>query len=280
MAQVRLGRGPAGRPGRSGAPGYIRPRPRAVWGLPATAWTAVICVAAAGLVELVCRLGWLSRADIVPPTEMVARAVGLLGEPPFTTVHLLPTIALIFETFVTAAVVGIGLGYCVWRWRWVRRAVQPYLNVYYAIPVFAVYPILVVLFGIGDLPIVLISVGFGMVVIVTHTVNGFDAVPVSVKKLARSRRLSRWRYFHSVLIPSALPEIAAGLLLGLVYATLAVLGTQFILATQGLGHFIADAYHTFEIADMYAGVVLIIALSLLLNVVAAAVLTRVDWRRR
>lgn len=264
----------------SGIPSYIRPRPNRVLGLPAPAWAGLLSVAALVVVELIARLGLVSRIDLIPPTEMIRRAVELLGDREFVLDQLVPTLGLIAISFAVASVLAIAVAYLMWRSPWWRRGLQPYLSVYYAIPIFAIYPIMVVLFGTGSVPIVVLSAAFAVVVIITNTMTGFDAVPETVQKLARSRRLNRRQYFTKVLMPAATPDIVTGLRLGLVYATIAVLASQFIISTSGLGHFISDAYESFATTDMYAGIVLICVLALVLNITVAAVLNRIDWRRR
>jgi NitT/TauT family transport system permease protein len=129
-------------------------------------------------------------------------------------------------------------------------------------------------------PILVVSVSFAVVVIITNGLTGFDSVPVTVRKLARARQLTPRQYLTKVLLPAAMSGTAAGLRLGLVYSTIGVLATEFILSTHGLGHFIADAYHTFHVEGMYAGILLICLVALVLNVTVSAVLARVDWRRR
>lgn len=260
-------------------PRYARPRPDRLLGLTPAVWTGVLAVLALAALEVLARTV-VDPIDLVPPSTMVVRTAELLGTAGFVTGQVLPSLGLIAAAFALAGVAGVGLAYTMWRSPWWRRALQPYLNVYYAIPIFAVYPILVVLLGTGGVPIVLLSAAFGAVVVVTNSLLGFDSVPEPVRKLARSRNLDARRYLTAILLPAALPDIADGLRLGLVYATIGVLATEFILSTRGLGHEIADAYHTFRTADMYAGILLICLLALALNVAVGAVLDRLDWRRR
>jgi len=261
-------------------PGYLRPRPATVLGLAPPAWAAVLGLAAMAAVELASRTGVVSKFDLVPPSRMAARAVGLLTDTGFLTGQLVPSIGLIAATFAIAGGLGVAAAYLLWRSEWCRKATLPLLGVYYAVPVFAVYPILVVLFGVGTAPILVVSVAFAVVVVITNSLTGFDSVPATVTKLARARRLTARQYLTKVLLPAAVPDIVAGLRLGLVYSTIGVLATEFILSTKGLGHFIADAYHTFRVDDMYAGILLICVVALILNATVAAMLGRIDWRRR
>lgn len=260
-------------------PRYLRPRPRRVLGLPSVAWTAVIGIGLVGLVEFLARSGAVSSFDLVPVTEMVSRIGELLIDPEFLVEDLLRTVVLILVSFVVATVLGIALAYLLWRVRWCRNAIQPYLNVYYAVPTFAVYPILVVLFGTGFVPIFLLAVAFSLVVIAANSLNGFNSVSGVTDKLAVSLRLTPRQYFTKVLLRSAVPDIASGMKLGFVYALIGVLATEFILSTSGLGNFISEAYIDFRTQDMYAGILLVCILALAANLGLGAMLNRFNWRR-
>ncbi len=271
---------PTMKSGASRIPGYLRPRPARVVGLSPPVWAALLSVVGLLILEGVTRLGVVSPVDLVPPTDMASGALDLLRDRSFVLDQLLPSVLLIAVTFVIAAVLGVALAYLMWRSAWWRRALQPYLSVYYAVPTFAIYPIMVVLFGLGSVPLVLVAVAFSMVVITTNSLTGFDGVPLTVHKLALARRLTHRQYLSKVLLPTAVPDIAGGLRLGMVYATISVLAQEFIISTRGLGHFISNAYQTFQVPQMYAGILLICVVALVLNVTVAAVLNRLDWRRR
>lgn len=264
----------------SGIPRYLRPRPDRVLAMSAPVWTAVIGVLAIVAVEVLARSGAISGSDLVPVSEMVVQIGALLVDPAFLVQDLLWTAALIAGSFVLATLLGITLAYTLWRARWWRRAVQPYLNVYYAVPTFALYPVLVVIFGTGPVPIVAIAVAFSSVVIAANALNGFNSVSPVTDKLATSLRLRPAQYLRKVLLPSAVPDIASGMKLGFVYALIGVLATEFILSTRGLGHFISDAYITFDTEQMYAGILFVCLFALAANLGLGAVLDRFDWKRR
>jgi NitT/TauT family transport system permease protein len=264
----------------SGVPRYLRPRPDRVLSLPAPVWTAVIGVAMVGAVELLARSGAVSSVALVPVSDMLVRIGALLLDPEFVVEDLLWTAGLIAGSFALATVFGITLAYTLWMAPWWRRAVQPYLNVYYAVPTFALYPILVVIFGTGPVPIVVIAVAFSSVVIAANALNGFNSVSPVTDKLATSLRLRPAQYLGKVLLPSAVPDIASGMKLGFVYALIGVLATEFILSTRGLGHFISHAYITFDTEEMYAGILFVCLFALAANLGLSALLNRFDWKRR
>ena len=266
--------------GRSSVvPGYLRPAPATSLGLPAWGWTVVILVAALVAVDIAARF-FASPLDIVPVSDMFFTALRLLTETDFLVDALGRTLGIIVVAFVLSSVSGVAAAYVLWRFELWDRAFQPYLNVYYAVPTFALYPIMVVLFGAGVAPIAILSTIFAFGVVALNARTGFNAVSPIVTKLGTTLMLSRWQYFRSILLPYALPNIVTGLKLGLSYAIISVLASEFILSTQGLGHFISIAYDSFDIADMYAGILVVAAIALIATFGISAALNRFDWRRR
>lgn len=261
-------------------PSYVRPTPRRVAGLPSPMWTLVLVAAAVVALEVYARSGAVSRLDLVPVSEMAARAVELLGDRGFVVDALLRSLLLICVSFAVSAVAGVGIAYAMSRSRWVHRAVKPYVNIFYALPVFALYPVMVVMFGTGVVPIILLSTLFSVVAVIANALVGFESAPPIVTKLARSLEMSKGQQLRKVLLPAALPDILAGLKLGLAYAIIAVLATEFILATTGLGQVVNRAYNAFNTVEMYAGIVFVSVFALLANLALGAALRAFDWRRR
>lgn len=265
---------------RSVVPGYLRPPPGRVLRLPSSGWTAVVIIVLLALVELYARSSLASPLDIVPVSDMVIETIRLFGDREFLVDSLGRTLGVIAISFAVSSVLGIAAAYLLWRFDLCKRAFRPYLNVYYAVPTFALYPIMVVLFGSGITPIAVLSTVFAFGIVTVNAQTGFEATTPIIGKLGRVLRMTRWQYFRSILLPYALPNIITGLKLGLSYAIISVLASEFILSTDGLGHYISIAYDSFDIAEMYAGILVVTALALLATLLISAVLNRFDWRRR
>ncbi|MDT9593644.1 ABC transporter permease subunit [Nocardioides zeae] len=239
-------------------------------GLTARAWTVLLVLAAAGLLEIAPRVELVDPFSVVPLSEMVTELVALLGTGGFWGDALAPSLTAIAMAFGLALVLGVAAGVLLWEVRAVRAAVEPWLTIYYAIPTFALYPLVVAVMGVGLGPIVLLGTMFAVVAVVTSTLSGLDAAPRTVLRLADSLQMSRWQRTTKILVPAALPHIVTGARLGLSYALIGVLASEFVLSTSGLGHFISRAYNDFAFAQMYAGVLLVLLLATIVNVGFAA----------
>ncbi len=241
-------------------------------GLTVRGWTVIGALLAVLFLELAPRLGLVDSFSLVPLSAMVVRALGLLVDPEFLSQDLAPSLLSILVAFIFAVISGVLIGLVVWRFDWARKILDPWLATYYAIPTFALYPLLVALLGIGFVPIVLLATLFAVVAMISSTVDGLDGIPRSVLRLAAVLQLDPIQRTFKVLLPAALPQISVGLRLALSYSLIMVLASEFVLSTSGLGHFISNAYNDFAITDMYAGVLLVFVLALGLNFAFAAAL--------
>jgi NitT/TauT family transport system permease protein len=224
--------------------------------------SVALVLAAAGAVEIAARAGFVDPLTVIPTSEMLRGVGRQVTDPTFLSHHLLPTFVAVIASFVLAAMIGVGLGVLMWRSGFLHAVLDPYLTTYYAIPVFALYPLFLVLFGSGLVPIVVVGVLASFVIIAVQTAAGLRNTPAVFFKVARSFRLRPRDVVRHVAIPAALPAVFAGLRLGLTYCVIIVVATQFILATRGLGWVIADAYERFDLPTMYGGVVMVAGLSL------------------
>lgn len=243
-------------------------------GLTPRGWITVGSLALMALLEFSPRLGWIDAFSMPPLSTMLVHAGELLVDGNFWAQDLLPSLIAMAWCFVLASSIGIVSGLLLWRFPMVRRVFDPWLTTYYAIPIFALYPILVVIAGVGMVPIVALGTSLAVVSVITATMDGLDATPRFALRLSASLQLSPVARTMKILLPAAVEQINVGLRLALSFSIIGVLASEFILSTSGLGHFISDAYDNFAIADMYGGILLVIALALALNLLFGALLNK------
>jgi NitT/TauT family transport system permease protein len=222
---------------------------------------AVLGAALAAL-ELMCRVGWIRPATLIAPTAMVEAMLQALADPA-TLEDFGLTLAEVAAATLLATALGIALGLALHALPRLRRAFEPFIASYYALPLFALYPVLVVVFGVGARPIVATGVLYAAMSVIIGTLAGLDHIPPVLRKTAKVQRLGRIETMIRVLMPACAPEILNGVALGLSYAFVAVIASEFLLASQGVGHAIADAYNSFKTPRMY-GLVLALALLVVL----------------
>lgn len=224
----------------------------------------VIVAAALVALEIACRGSAISDKVLVAPSRMMIEMVRLL-----VSGELLPdlkeTFSAVGAALCASVAGGVAVGLALHAVPVVRHALEPYLGAYYAIPHFAFYPLLVVIFGLGALPLVLLASLFSMVVVIAATLTGLDRVPRVLLKTARLYRMTSWQSFWSIRLPAALPHLLSGVKLAVSYSFIAVIGGEFIMSTAGLGHQIALAYDNFQGARMYGLIVLVLIITVTAN---------------
>src|SRR5258705_11858563 len=97
-------------------------------------------------------------------------------------------------------VAGVANGVLIHLLKAVRETLDPLFATYYAVPIFAFYPLLIVLLGLGDAPQIGIGFMLGVVAIIVNTLNGLDRVPQVLRKTARIQRLGLIETARSVTL--------------------------------------------------------------------------------
>ena len=216
------------------------------------------------LVELACRLGWISRLTLPPPSEMAGGLYAIL-ESGRMTGAILETLRNVLVALAGSVVVGVAAGALIHAVAPLRRLLEPLFSTYYAVPIYGFYPLFIVMFGLGDGPQVLIGFLLGIVAVIVTTLNGLDRVPNVLRKTALVSRLTPLQTALHVTLPFCAPYLLTAAKLALAYAFIGVIGSEFIMARSGMGYEIGFAYTNFDNATMYPLILLILLLSVIMN---------------
>jgi NitT/TauT family transport system permease protein len=223
-----------------------------------------LAVALVLLLEALSRLGVIDRFAMIPPSEIIWHLGQLLaGGAMWPAIG--KTLANVAAACVSAIVVGVILGTLIHGWRGLRETLDPLFAAYYAIPVYAFYPLFIVIFGLGDFPQVLIGFMLGLVAVIVNTINGLDRVPRVLIKTARIHRLGPVATALRIMLPYAAPYVFTGIKLAVAYSFIGVIGAELIMSRTGLGYEIGYAYNNFDNATMYPLIVLVLAIAATVN---------------
>ena len=143
-----------------------------------------------------------------------------------------------------------------------RRAVYPLLVISQNVPLVVLAPLLVVWFGFGIFPKVLVVTLMGFFPIVVSTTDGLLRADRDLVDLARSYGAGRWQVLRAVLVPSAMPAFFAGLQISAAYAVLGAVIAEWVGASSGLGLFITRSQTAFRVDRVFVAVALIATLSI------------------
>jgi NitT/TauT family transport system permease protein len=216
----------------------------------------MIILAFLTVIEAAPRLGYVDRFTLIPFTEMVLELATMFSGD-IIYEQIATTFTVVGAAYLLAIAIGLPIGLLMGRSILLFDIFRPYLLIFYAIPIFAFYPLFIQLLGFNILPILVIAWLFSLMIIITNTATGLNEVSNVYLKVGRDYGLSSWEMFYHVELPAATPYIFSGMKLGLIYAILATIGSEFLLATSGLGWLISHSYHSFEVRTMYAAILLI-----------------------
>lgn len=134
---------------------------------------------------------------------------------------------------------------------------QPIINALYPIPKIALFPLIMMIFGIGESSkwvIVAVAVFFQVFFSTLAGVVNIDRIYLDV---ASNFQASRWQTYRTIAIPGALPFIFTGLQLGLGIALIVVVIAENFGTKVGIGYMIWRSWQVFEIEDMYVGLIIV-----------------------
>ena len=159
--------------------------------------------------------------------------------------------------WLAASIAGIALGALIGSSRAMRTYVAPSLEFLRPLPVSAIIPVAIAMFGLTQ-AMALFVIAFGAIwPILLATIHGFAAVEPRLYEVARSLQMSRLAVIFKIALPSASPDILAGMRLSLTVALILSVVCEMLAGLDGLGHWVLLSARAFRSADLFAGVILL-----------------------
>ena len=199
---------------------------------------------------------------LLPPPSTIAMRIA--SDFDLIATHSLVTFTEVMIGFGLSIAVSVPLAALLFQFKWLERALYPLLVASQTVPKVAIAPLLVVWFGFGIIPKVLIAFLICFFPIVIDTLIGFRSVSKEVIWLSRSMGAPPLKTFFKIQIPAALPNIFAGIK---VASTLAVVGAvvgEFVGADSGLGYQLIVANGILDIQLSFAVLIVLSAMGIAL----------------
>ncbi|MCL5960120.1 MAG: ABC transporter permease subunit [Chloroflexi bacterium] len=225
--------------------------------------------------EAIAAAGWVSPIILAAPSRAFASLwKGVLAGDLVSA--LLTTAYEIGAGFLASALLGLAVGYFLWRFETLGRACEPFLGAAFATPTILLYPIFLVFFGRTEWVPIVMGGMLGIFPVVINTQAGLSNIkPIYIKR-GRSLGSTGYQIFSKILLPAAAPVIFSGLKLGLMYVMIGTTAVEFLVEVGGLGKLISSTYMTFKVADMYGYIFVVVAIV----VVMVEILNKVEKRVR
>lgn len=175
------------------------------------------------------------------------------------------SLSVLFLGWATAVFAGVLLGLIMARSRVVEHATDMYVNALYATPIVALVPLIINWFGFSVRARVVIVFLFSVFPVLINTFQGVKNVEANLLEVARSFCSTERRLWSDVILPSAVPYIAAGLRLSIGRGLVGLVVAELFTSIAGLGALIINAQTDMENDAMFVPIVILMALGIALS---------------
>lgn len=210
-------------------------------------------------------VGYTEAKLILPPLSAIAlRIVEIVPTEGFTTALAITGKAFSIGSLI-AILIGVPLGVLMGRSRVADELLLPWVNVFLSAPLSALVPVIMVVAGIGDTTMILTVVLFAVWIVMLNARAGVRNISPSLVEMARSFGASPLQAFGHIYLWAALPEIIAGIRLGLIRAVKGVIIGQLLISVVGFGTLFEIYLAHFLMEHLWAVMLVIFAFAFAVN---------------
>ncbi len=222
-------------------------------------------------------VGRLDLMFILPPfSEVLAAAVDLVQLPSWQSATV-TTLRAFLIGMVLAICVGIPLGMLMGRVKIADDLLGMWVNIFSSAPLSAIVPVLMILFGFGENTIIAAVFLFAIWIIVLDTRAGVRHISPSLIEMARSYGASRPALYGKIIVWAALPEILAGIRLGLIRGVKGVVIGQLLVAIVGYGALFETFSRNFRMSQFWALTIILFAFALVVSALIERAEAKVEF---
>jgi ABC-type nitrate/sulfonate/bicarbonate transport system permease component len=215
-----------------------------------------------------------------PPSEVLDSANRLISRGTLVT-DVGATVGRMAAGYALGAAVGIAVGLMMGYFRAVRAMFSATFAAFYSMPKIAILPLLLIVFGLGETPKVLVVAITVFFVLQINTMAAVQNLDPRIVEAGRAYGATGMKLFRHVVLPGSLPTIFTGLRLAGGIALVVITATEFVASNNGLGHLIWNSWTLFQPEDMYVGLVTVALLgALVTGLVVGAERLAMPWKRR
>jgi osmoprotectant transport system permease protein len=177
-------------------------------------------------------------------------------------------------------IIAVPLGVVCARWRWVYAPALSVTSALYALPSIALFAILIDYTGLTNTTVIIPLTVFSLSILLPNVVDGLRSVPEPVRQSATAMGFSPMRRLVMVELPVAVPIVLAGLRVATV-SSISLVSVGQLIGIGGLGYLLIDGEQRSLYVEVYAGIVLIVALALAADLVIVLIRRWLTpWQRR
>jgi len=222
---------------------------------------------------------WKSEVAITGPLETVETAAALLGSENFWR-NALATGRAFGASLILSCVGGVAIGLALGAHRFSGAVAAPMLTALYTIPKVTLYPMVLLIFGLGISAKVAFGVMHGIIPVIIFTMDAVRNINPVLIKTARILKLSPAQTAARILIPAVTPEIVTGVRVGFSLTLLGVIIGEMFASQQGLGFLIINGMNVHDVRTLTAVVLLLVLFAVACSSVILALDRRLNRARR
>lgn len=209
-----------------------------------------------GVWEILVRTGLLDARFFPTPSSVIVELFVLIQSGQLF-IDIGWTVLRVIIGTLLGAIPGLIFGVLLGLSPILRAFIQPAINALYPVPKIAMFPLIMMIFGIGETSkwiIVAVAVFFQMFFSTLAGVVNIDRIYLDV---ASNFKANRWQTYWTIAMPGALPFIFTGLQLGVGMALIVVIIAENFGTQVGVGFMIWRSWQIFEVRDMYVGLIVV-----------------------
>lgn len=199
-------------------------------------------------------------------SDIVKSAIEIFSSLKFY-INLAYTIKIVVLGVTIAFVCGTIIAIACSMIDWLYSLIMPIINSTKNIPSIALFPLFIVLMGIGDAPRVFVIIWNSAYPIISSTLAGLDSIDKDVIEAAQNCGTTKWQLYRYIKIPLASINILEGLKISAGNGFIAIVVAEMLGATQGIGYMVLWSANAFNYPQMYVYILVIALVGFLINVI-------------
>ncbi|WP_084736099.1 ABC transporter permease [Actinophytocola xinjiangensis] len=237
-------------------------------------WAGTVGLGAAILLFWQFGLEYLVNPRYVSDPLSVAGRMGELAADGAILTHVGVTLGEAGLGFLIGASAGLASAFALAQTRRGYEVFEPFLVGFYSIPKIALAPLFIMWFGLGSTPKVIMAALLVYFIVFVNTATGIREVNPGLLRVCRVFGARRRDLVGKVVLPAAAPAVVASIRITFTRAIEGAVLSEFVASTQGLGYLVARASRAFDIATVFAGIVIIAVVVMAANAVLRLAETR------
>lgn len=219
-------------------------------------------VVLAAILEVAVIVGLVPQIVVARPSDAIAAILPLQHDMDLVG-NFLITFGMTFAAIALAILVGVPLGYLLYRYEVLGVAYEGWLAAAFAAPIVLLYPLFLVIIGRSHLTLVAMAFIPGVIPIIIQTRQGLLSTPRTLVNVGRSFNVSERVMFWQIMLPAAVPNIFTGMRIGVMYALVTVVAIEYLIDFGGLGRIVSEMYFRFNVPGTYASILFVVLVSIL-----------------